>query len=153
LFQGIIDLRPSRTSIRSAALTGTRCPKMWRALAAQRTLQDVRAVTGRSARLVRDRSQLVRQLLTESVLLAIPGGIAGVVLAYACLRAIVLLVPPYLISGEADWTELASPPLQPSRVRRDSTRLRSRAGAADDPSRPDRATEGRGHHGGPVLSG
>jgi predicted permease len=47
------------------------------------------------------RSRLVCQLLTESVVLAILGGIVGVVIANACLKIIVLLMPPYLIPTES----------------------------------------------------
>ena len=57
-----------------------------RGAARQREL-DVRASLGAS------RGRLVRQLLTESVILAIPAGLIGVVLAWLSLDAVVLNIP------------------------------------------------------------
>jgi predicted permease len=48
------------------------------------------------------RPRLVRQLLTESVLLAVAGGILGTALAYGALRVILTLVPPDTIPDEAE---------------------------------------------------
>jgi putative ABC transport system permease protein len=48
------------------------------------------------------RGRLVRQLLTESLLLAVAAGIAGTLLAYASLPAILSLVPPGTIPDESD---------------------------------------------------
>jgi predicted permease len=48
------------------------------------------------------RSRLVRQLLTESLLLAIAGGVSGTLLAYGALRIILRLVPPNTIPDESD---------------------------------------------------
>ena len=48
------------------------------------------------------RWRLVRQLLTESVLLSIAGGIVGTALAYGALRIILTLVPPNTIPDESD---------------------------------------------------
>jgi predicted permease len=47
------------------------------------------------------RTRLIRQLLTESVLLAITGGIFGIGLAYGGVRAVVALMPEYSIPHEA----------------------------------------------------
>ena len=44
----------------------------------------------------------MRQLLTESVLLAIAGAIVGTALAYGALRVILTLVPPNTIPDESE---------------------------------------------------
>ncbi len=56
------------------------------------------------------RNRLVRQLLTESLLLAIAAGVVGTALAYAALPAILSIVPPGTIPDEAE-VALSSPVL------------------------------------------
>ena len=48
------------------------------------------------------RRRLVRQLLTESLILALAAGVVGTALAYAGLPAILALVPPDTIPDEAE---------------------------------------------------
>ena len=50
------------------------------------------------------RARLFRQLLTESVVLSIAGGIAGVLLALAITKAIVVLMPEFYVPNEARIT-------------------------------------------------
>jgi putative ABC transport system permease protein len=49
-----------------------------------------------------DRRRLLRQLLTESLLLGLTGGVLGVALAFGALRAILALVPPDTIPDESE---------------------------------------------------
>ena len=48
------------------------------------------------------RWRMVRQLLTESALLALAGGVLGVALAYGALQVILTLVPPNTIPDESE---------------------------------------------------
>jgi putative ABC transport system permease protein len=47
------------------------------------------------------RRQIVRQLLTESVLLAGIGGLAGLAFAYGITQLMVSLMPPFIVPNEA----------------------------------------------------
>ncbi len=48
-----------------------------------------------------DRQRLLRQLLTESVLLSLAGGVAGVLFAFGAIRAVVALMPEFYVPNEA----------------------------------------------------
>jgi putative ABC transport system permease protein len=50
------------------------------------------------------RGRLVRQFLTENVLLAAAGGVAGVLLGYAMLAGLKLLVPPFTLPRDVNVT-------------------------------------------------
>ncbi len=48
------------------------------------------------------RGRLIRQLLTESLVMGVGGGILGIALAYVGMHAILKLVPPFTIPDESD---------------------------------------------------
>jgi putative ABC transport system permease protein len=50
------------------------------------------------------RWRLIRQFLTESVLLAVSGGLAGVALGYAVMKLLMLALPPYSLPREVQVT-------------------------------------------------
>jgi putative ABC transport system permease protein len=50
------------------------------------------------------RARLVRQFLTENVLLAVAGGIAGVLVGYAMLAGLRLIVPPFTLPRDVNVT-------------------------------------------------
>jgi predicted permease len=50
------------------------------------------------------RLRLVRQLLTESLLLSTVGAVLGILFAYLCLGAVLRLVPPFTIPDESEIT-------------------------------------------------
>jgi putative ABC transport system permease protein len=50
------------------------------------------------------RQRLIRQFLTESVLLSVVGGLAGLVVGYATMRAIQAAVPPFTLPPEVSVT-------------------------------------------------
>jgi putative ABC transport system permease protein len=51
-----------------------------------------------------DRRRLVRQLLTESVVLSLAGGVLGVLFAFAATRTIVTLMPEFYVPNESRVT-------------------------------------------------
>jgi putative ABC transport system permease protein len=64
--------------------------------AGRRLEMAVRSATGATRR------RLARQLLTESLMLGVTGGAAGVALAYALLRVMIGIVPPDTIPDESE---------------------------------------------------
>ena len=90
------------------------------------------------------RARLVRQLLTESLLIAVGGALLGIPLAYAGLNAIIALVPPDTIPDESEIV-INGAVLRVHRRRLDGDRrdLRPRAGVAGLVHRSHRVAEGR----------
>src|SRR6516225_377169 len=50
------------------------------------------------------RATLIRQFLTENVLLALGGGVVGIALGYGAMRGLQLLIPPFSFAREAQIT-------------------------------------------------
>jgi putative ABC transport system permease protein len=50
------------------------------------------------------RGRVIRQLLTESLVLAVFGGILGIALAYGSLAALLMIIPPDMIPAESEIT-------------------------------------------------
>ena len=93
------------------------------------------------------RGQIIRHLLTESVMLGAIGGIAGVAVAWAGLRLVIALGPNSL-PRVADARLDVSVTRRVGRVvDRDGTSLRTTAGAAVFPLGRHRRTQGWGPHG------
>ena len=78
------------------------------------------------------RRRLLRQLLTESVLLSLIGGVLGVLFAVIAIRSIVGMMPEFYVPNESRVT-INMPVLRVfvRRVVAHGTRVRPGAGAAD----------------------
>ena len=86
------------------------------------------------------RGRLVRQLLTESLLLSLAAGALGTLLAYVGLPAMLALVPPDTIPDESEIAlNLPVLVLRARRLGADERYLRSRPGAAQQQPRSRRA--------------
>ena len=95
-----------------------------------------------------DRRRLLRQLLTESVLLSLAGGVLGVLFAFAATNIIVGLMPEFYVPNESRVT-INIPVMLFSLVRvgDDRNHLRARASVAELEAGSDRRTQGRTQHG------
>ena len=93
------------------------------------------------------RRRLLRQLLTESVLLSLAGGALGVLFAFGAIRSIVGLMPEFYVPNESR-VAINVPVLLFSlgRVVAHGHRLRPRAGAADVEGGCHRRAPGRSQH-------
>ena len=93
------------------------------------------------------RRRLLRQLLTESVLLSLAGGVLGVLFAFGAIRSIVALMPEFYVPNESRVT-INMPVLAvlARRVGAHGHRLRPGAGAADIEGGRHRCAQGRPQH-------
>ena len=93
------------------------------------------------------RRRLLRQLLTESVLLSLAGGVLGVLFAFGAIRSIVGMMPEFYVPNESRVTiNLPVLAVLARGLGAHRHRVRPGAGAADVQARRDRCAEGEPQH-------